>query len=253
MELVNLNWFYVIVFVLGIFYGSFLNFISDNIGNLKRILVGRSKCDSCQKTLRFLDLVPLFSYAISFGKCRYCSKKVSWYYPLSELVTGIFLVGIVSYIYLNNLDLIHFVYYLVNFSILLIIFFYDMKHFEIPFRLVVFGAVFSLIYRFTIFGDLNSNTIIYEAPVWLAIFLFFYLIIWLSKGGMGGGDLKLAVYLAIFLGFPTIIYSLYYSFILGGIFAFILLITRKKDMKAKIPFGPFLVIGSLIALHFVII
>jgi len=243
---------YILVFVIGIFYGSFLNFISDNIGNLKRILVGRSRCDSCLQTLRFLDLIPLFSYTLNQGKCKFCKNEVSWYYPFSEFVTGIFLVGILHYILLNNFSITEFIFLLINFSILLVIFFYDLKHYEIPFRLVVFGSIFSLIFRAFVLGTLNLDNLFFEVLTWLGIFVFFYLIIFLSKGGMGGGDLKLAVYLGIFLGFPTVLYALYYSFILGGIFAFFLLMLKKKDLKAKIPFGPFLVIGSLIALHFVI-
>lgn len=243
---------YIVVFVIGIFYGSFLNFISDNIGNLKRILVGRSRCDSCLQTLRFLDLIPLFSYSLNKGKCSICKNQVSWHYPFSEFVTGIFLVGILHYIFKNNLSLVEFIFLLVNFSVLLVIFFYDLKHLEIPFRLVVFGAMFSLIFRSLVLGSLNIENLFTEVLTWLGIFIFFYLIIFLSRGGMGGGDLKLAVYLGIFLGFPTVLYALYYSFILGGIFAFFLLLLQKKGLKAKIPFGPFLVIGSLIAFHFVI-
>ena len=68
---------------------------------------------------------------------------------------------------------------------------------------------------------------------------------------MGGGDLKLSVYLGIFLGFPNSIYSIYYGFLIGGIFALILLMSGKKGLKAKIPFGPFLVLGTLLSFIFI--
>jgi leader peptidase (prepilin peptidase)/N-methyltransferase len=232
----------------GLLAGSFLNLVSDRLHRKENFILGRSRCEYCKKFLSAKDLIPLFSFLFSRGKCRYCFKKLSPIYPISEITTALFYGVIYYFLNINNLGWEYYVYFYFNFSILLIVFWYDYKFYEIPFKLILSSAIGSFIYRILILQNLNLQNFLIELSSWLGIFLFYYLIIWVSKGGMGGGDLKLSVYLGIFLGFPTSIYAIYYGFLVGGIFAIILLITGKKGLKAKIPFGPFLIIGSLLSL-----
>lgn len=239
---------YFVVIGTGLLAGSFLNLVSDRLKRNETFIKGRSRCESCSKELKSLDLIPIFSYLISMGRCRYCKTKLSPIYPLSEVTTALFFGIIFYYLQINNLTWEYYIYFYFNFSILLVIFWYDYKFYEIPFNFVVLGSVFSLIFRILFLQNLNQSNFLVELSSWLGIFLFYFLIIWISKGGMGGGDLKLSVYLGIFLGFPGSIYGIYYGFLVGGIFALILLVLGKKGLKAKIPFGPFLVIGSLLTL-----
>jgi prepilin signal peptidase PulO-like enzyme (type II secretory pathway) len=242
--------FLVLIGVLGtgLLAGSFLNLVSDRLKRKENFITGRSRCDFCSKDLKSLDLIPVISYLINKGRCAYCLKNLSPIYPLSEILTAIFFAFIYYFLQINNLGWEYYLYFYFNFSLLIIIFWYDYKFYEIPFKVVVLGSVSSFILRAMVLKNLTLENLLIEVASWLGIFLFYYLIIWVSKGGMGGGDLKLSVYLGIFLGFPTSIYGIYYGFVLGGIFALILLILKKKSLKAKIPFGPFLIIGSLISL-----
>jgi prepilin signal peptidase PulO-like enzyme (type II secretory pathway) len=234
----------------GLLAGSFLNLVSDRLKRKENFVSGRSKCEFCKKELQARDLIPVLSYFLSKGKCRICLKKLSPIYPISEITTALFYGIIYYFLSKNNLSWEYYLYFYFNFSILLIVFWYDYKFYEIPFNLIIIGSVFSLIFRIIILQNLNISNFLIELASWLGIFLFYYIVIWVSKGGMGGGDLKLSVYLGIFLGFPNSIYAIYYGFLIGGIFALILLIGGKKGLKAKIPFAPFLVIGSLVSIIF---
>jgi len=232
----------------GLLAGSFLNLVSDRLKKTETFVTGRSKCDFCKHELNTLDLIPVISFILSLGKCRYCHKKISILHPISELVTGIFFVIIFYYLKLNNLTWEFYIYYFFNFSLLLIIFWYDYKYYEIPFKIVILGSIFSFIFRIIYLKNLTYENYLIELASWLGIFLFYFLVIWISKGGMGGGDLKLSIYLGIFLGFPSSIYGIYYGFFLGGMFGLLLLALGKKGLKSQIPFGPFLIIGSLLTL-----
>jgi prepilin signal peptidase PulO-like enzyme (type II secretory pathway) len=244
MEFLN----YILVGGTGLLTGSFLNVVSDRLFHKKDFVTGRSKCDYCHKTLGARDLIPVFSFIFTGGKCRYCHKKLDILYPISELLTSAVFVFLYYLILIKNLDVSFIPYYLIAFSLFIIIFLTDYKFYEIPFGIVVTGAVFSTVYRYLVLGNLNYENLFIELASTLGIGLFFFLIIYLSKGGMGGGDLKLSFFISLFLGFPNNVFAIYYAFVIGGIFAIILLILGKKGYKAKIPFGPFMIIGVLISL-----
>jgi prepilin signal peptidase PulO-like enzyme (type II secretory pathway) len=232
----------------GLLTGSFLYLVSDRLIHGKNFITGRSECSDCHNKLAPWDLIPVFSFLFLGGKCRYCHKKLSILYPISEVLTSLVFIFAYYLIQQKHLDLIYLPYYLIGFSLFLIIFFSDYNFYEIPFSLVVTGSVFSLIYRIFLLQNLNLNNYFVEIASTIGIFTFFYLIIFLSRGGMGGGDLKLSVFISLFLGFPKNVMAIYYSFVIGGVFALILLIAGKKGFKAQIPFGPFMIIGVLVSL-----
>lgn len=236
----------------GLLAGSFLNLVSDRLSRKENFITGRSRCEFCSHELSSLDLIPVLSFILSNAKCRYCKKHLSPIYPASEILTSIFFGLIFYYLSKNNFSWEYYIYYYFNFSILLIIFWYDYKYYEIPFNLIVIGSIFSLIFRIILLKNLTIENFLIELALYLGIFLFYYLIILLSKGGMGGGDLKLSIYLGIFLGFPLSIYAIYYGFVIGGLFGLLLLASGKKNLKSKIPFGPFLILGSLLSLFFIL-
>lgn len=247
-------------FLIGLFIGSFLNVLVDRLPREETIIKGRSYCEYCKKILRWYDLVPLLSFLQLKGKCRYCKHKLSFYYPLLELATGVLFALVVFLPVFQTLSynlqtVVNILYYLFIFSALIAIFFTDLKYGIIPDK-VVFSAVIAVVlyllvsYNF----DLNGLKLLLFSNTLSALgaFLFFYFLYFITnKKGMGFGDVKLSFLLGLILGFPDIIVSLYLSFLTGAFVALILVIWRKKHFfGTAVPFGPFLVIGTLITIFF---
>lgn len=250
------------LFVLGIFVGSFLNVLADRLPNDESPFKGRSHCEYCKHVLSWKDLIPLLSFTLLKGKCRYCGKKLSTYYPIVELTTGI-LFALTTYfaIYhlpftifdqlsITNLFLIShfssFIFYLFIVSCLIVIFFADLKYGIIPDK-ITFSAIFvSFIYAFLIHNSLFLNLLLSA----IGAALFFFALFAITKGrGMGFGDVKYAFLMGMLLGFPNIITALYVAFLTGALISLILVVWGKKKLKgATIPFGPFLVIGTIVGL-----
>lgn len=255
-----------LIFVVGIFVGSFLNVIVDRLPRKETISKGRSHCEFCKKELVWYDLIPLLSFLMLKGKCRYCHKKLSLYYPIIELGTGvlfaltyIFVISnspfglsqggqfIISNEIFNHKSLIiNLIYYLFIISSFIIIFFEDLKFGIIPDKVVFPAIVATLLYLLII----NPSSLIIYFISALGSFAFFIVLFLITKGkGMGFGDVKLSFLLGLILGFPKIILALYLAFLTGAILGIILIVWRKKrSLKDTIPFGPFLVIGTLLSL-----
>lgn len=208
--------------ILGLAVGSFLNVLIDRLPKGQNVLTGRSRCDYCSKTLRWYELIPLFSFFIQGGRCRRCHKKLSWQYPIVELATGIaFFYGVHPLL----------------FSSLLVIFVADLKYQIIPDSMIVIGVI-------GVIGAIREN--FFAAAGAAGFFLLLYVI---TRGrGMGLGDVKLAFLMGLILGFPKIVIACYLAFLTGAAVGVILILLGKKRWKSKIAFGPFLVIGTLIAL-----
>lgn len=224
-------------FILGLMVGSFLNCVIYRLEQGKSFLKGRSFCPNCKHQLSWQDLIPIFSFIILRGHCRYCQKKISIQYPLVEFFTGIIFV----LIYLLRSDLLGrsdlLIFNFVVSCFFIIIFVYDLKHYIIPDK-VVFPAIgIALIFNF-----LNILSAVGAAG-------FFFLIVLISRGkGMGIGDIKLAFLMGLFLGWPNIIVALFLAIFLGAIMGIGLIISGKKTLKSEVPFGPFLTIGVFLAL-----
>ena len=248
----NLVYFFVFLFGLGA--GSFLNCLIYRFETGQSFLKGRSFCPYCHHLLSWQDLIPLLSFLILKGKCRYCQKKISWQYPLVEIATGILFVLILNYAFPNLLVT---GYWLLVTSFLIIIFVYDLKHFIIPDKIVYPAIATVLVYNLISDFYLNHLTIkpfnhslffsgISAATLASASFLAIVLI---SRGKwMGVGDIKLAFFMGLFLGFPNIIAALFLAFLIGAIIGLGLVIAGRKTLKSEVPFGPFLVTGTFIAL-----
>ena len=246
----------LIVFVAGLAVGSFLNVVIFRLENGEKIVNDRSRCLRCKHTLVWYDLVPVLSFIFLKGKCRYCGKKISWQYPLVEIGTGILFVMALNFQFsiFNFQFLTAALYSLLITSSLIVIFVYDLKHYIIPDK-VIYPAIivalgfnlFSNFYnlQFTIYNSLFLNNIF---AAFIAS-LFFLSIVVITKGkGMGGGDIKLAFLMGLILGWPVIIFSVFFAFISGSVVGVYLIIAGKKKMKSMIPFGPFLIFGTFIGM-----
>ena len=234
------------IFIIGLAVGSFLNVLIDRLPNNESIM-GRSHCDHCKKTLRPLNLIPVISYLVQKGRCSFCRGKLSLQYPAIELITGaLFIVAWTSFVS-NGIEVAS--YYLIVVSILIAMFFSDLKFQIIPdeLQLALFLVSLRLLYVLN-----NPNLLGYLERLSFAFvvmlpLLFLFLI---TKGrGMGFADIKLTFILGYLLGLKLGFLIIYLSFITGGLIGFILLLLGAKNRKSKIAFGPFIIVSTLAVLY----
>jgi len=245
-----LLFFAFVVFLFGLIVGSFLNCVIYRLGEKKSFLKGRSFCPNCGHILNWKDLIPIFSFLILRGKCRYCGKKISLQYPLVELFTGILFLATFYHLrdQLFSLQgIFTLFYYWTILSSLIVIFVYDLKNYLIEEKIVYFSILVCLIFNLIFSISEIKNKILSS----LFLGLFFLSIVLISKEKwMGIGDAKLGTLIGIFLGWPKIIPALFFSFFVGSIFGIFLIILKKKSLKSEIPFAPFLVSGTIFSLFF---
>jgi len=255
---------YFFIFLFGLTVGSFLNcviyrlalpsFSLKNLGGLK----GRSYCPYCKHILSWQDLIPIFSFIFLRGKCRYCQKPISWQYPLVELATGILFVFTLIYFFPKTSILVNSamaeltsIYYLVMCCFLIVIFVYDLKHYLIPDQVIYPAIAIAFLYNIYQFTIDNQQSTINNFLSAFGAAAFFLLIVLIShEKWMGMGDVKLAFLMGFFLGSPNILVALFLAFFIGAIAGLILIGLRKKTLKSEIPFGPFLVTGTFLAMFF---
>jgi prepilin signal peptidase PulO-like enzyme (type II secretory pathway) len=269
-----------LIFLTGLIVGSFLNCVIYRTelqedmpkGSPHRkavsFLRGKSFCPKCKHILSWQDLIPVFSFIILKGECRYCKKPISWQYPLVELATGLLFLLIFN---LSRIELVlvrgfqfspqenlwfptgQAIFNLIITCFLIIIFVYDLKHYIIPDK-VIYPAI-AIVFLYNIFYSLfivhDSKFLIQSLFSALGAAVFFLLIVLISRGRwMGVGDIKLAFLMGLFLAFPKILVALFLAFFVGAIIGLGLIIAGKKKMKSEVPFGPFLVTGTFLAIFF---
>ena len=237
----------LIVLLLGLAIGSFLNVLIDRLPRGENVITGRSICDHCKKTLRWHELVPLLSFILQRGECRRCRKRLSWQYPLIELITGVgFVLLFQSQAFDSRQDLAMWGALFI-FCSLLVIFVSDFKEQIIPDSMVVM-VIIGVLLQGQAFDTRQG------LALWLSALgaSSFFLLLWLiTRGrGMGLGDVKFAFFMGLLLGFPNIIVACYLAFLTGAVAGVILILLRKKNLKQHIAFGPFLVLGTVIALFY---
>lgn len=264
------------IFLFGLAIGSFLNCVIyrldfPNFSFLsaktlsRKIWTGeknlgeqsRSYCPKCKHTLSWQDLIPVFSFLFLKGNCRYCKKSISIQYPLVELMTGLVFLLIFNFSPFAKATggqaFANFLFLLIISCFLIIIFVYDLKHYIIPDK-VLFPAI-AIVFLYRLFGDLvvsrwdlGLGNFILAGLLASAFFLFIFLI---SDGRwMGFGDVKLAFFMGLFLGYPNILVALFLAFFLGAIIGVGLIVFGNQNLKSKVPFGPFLITGTFIALFY---
>jgi leader peptidase (prepilin peptidase) / N-methyltransferase len=244
------------IFCLGICIGSFLNVLIDRLPAEQSVIKGRSHCDHCQKNLHWFELIPLLSYIYQRGKSLCCHKNLSLQYPLIELVSGIGFIVIAANIPglwdnlkngLLDYSFIRLTVYWIIFSCLLVIFVADLKTQIIP-DSMIFTGILAGILRIWLIPNFTFYILNFTLSAIGAGFFFFMLWLITRGRGMGFGDVKLVVLLGILVGYPGIIISLYIAFLTGAVAGVILILIRHKTFKSIVPFGPFLIAGTIISL-----
>ncbi len=252
--------FSLVVFAFGLIVGSFLNCVIYRLEKEESFLKGRSYCPYCKHGLSWKDLVPLLSFLILKGKCRYCQKQISWQYPLVEISTALLFLSIFNFQFFllrqgfGGQAIFNFIYYLIISSFLIIIFVYDLKHYIIPdevvYPAILVSGIWYIVYGI-IFNHLPTYEILHIIYSALGAAAFFLLIVLISRGRwMGVGDIKLAALMGLFLGWPNILVALFLAFFIGAVIGTGLIMSGKKTLKSEVPFGPFLITGTFLALFF---
>lgn len=235
----------LLIFIYGLLIGSFLNVCIYRIPKEESVAFPLSHCPKCNTSLKWYDNIPLFSYMSLLGKCRYCESKISPQYPLIELSNPIIYL-LLFYKFNFTID---FIFYALIASVLIIITIIDLKEMIIPDSLIIIILIISILHKATNYF-INKTQINFLDSIGglLLAGVLFILIILISKGGMGGGDVTLIGSLGFILGIKNIFLTIFISFILGAIISIFLLITKIKGKKDPIPFGPFIILGFLITL-----
>lgn len=243
---------YIFVFIFGTIIGSFLNVVILRLKKNKSILKDRSHCPECKKNLNWYELIPIISFLIQLGKCRKCHKKISWQYPLVEFFTGsLFLLALIYQApFYGVSSIVFFIFLLIISCFLIILFVYDLRFYLVP-DIIIFPAII-LTFIFDIYLWLNAGTFsVFTSSIFAAIIAggFFLVLVLISKEKwMGKGDIFIGILIGLILGLPQIFVALFLAFWIGAIFSIILMAIKKKNLKSKIPFGPFLVLATIISI-----
>jgi leader peptidase (prepilin peptidase)/N-methyltransferase len=246
----------VILFVLGLIIGSFLNVLGLRWNSGISIVNGRSFCVVCRKNLRFWELIPVISFVGLRGKCSECDTKISWQYPLVELWTGLVFASLYFVFPLgeNLISTINYILAAAILSIFIVITIYDARHKIIPDDLVYSSIIIAVAFRIMAGG---STLDILAGPM---LFAFFASVWFLSQGrAMGFGDAKLALAIGLFLGGAGGLSAFVLAFWIGTAISLLIIAfsytrstmfkrEKKLTMKSEIPFAPYLVFGAWISL-----
>lgn len=230
------------MFALGAIVGSFLNVCIYRLPRGESIVWPASHCPICGNKLKPIELVPIISYFLLKGKCSACGAPISWRYPLVELLTGVLFV--VAYNLLPSAFL-PLAFCLVFLCLLTVIFFIDLDHQVIPDSLTFLGLVAGLFYGW-LYGQLIL-ALLGGALGFAVLLSIAKLGRWLyKKEAVGEGDLLLAGMLGVWLGERTLL-AIFLAYLTAGVTVTFLLLLKRVKFGEYLPFGPFLVLGGMIA------
>ncbi|WP_175615026.1 prepilin peptidase [Piscibacillus halophilus] len=229
---------YLYITILGLILGSFYNVVGLRVPLKKSIVSPPSHCPDCKKQLRAYELIPFISYVFQKGKCRHCHTRISWTYPFFEVLTaGLF---ILAFFHIGfQLELLMAWIFV---SLLIIITITDVHYQLIPNRILLFFLILIVPLRLMI-----------QTDPWYDAFLggivgfgLLFLIALLSKGGMGGGDIKLFGVIGLVLGLQGTLITLFLATLLGAFIGCILMLFGKVKKGVPFAFGPFIAAAAII-------
>ncbi len=234
-----------LVIVLGLIFGSFLNVVIHRVPQNQSIVKPRSYCPVCQTAIKYYDNIPVVSYFILGGKCRYCQAAISIRYPLIEMFTA-FTFWLCYFFFWHHL--VYAVFASLFLWLIIALAVIDLIHMILPDELTLAGAAVFFIYSFfnpritaveafaTAFGSALLLTGIY----------FFYLKVRKIEA-LGFGDIKMMLLLGAFLGLNNLVVAIVVASLSGLLVGIFFIIFKGKDLKMKLPFGTFLSLGSYVS------
>jgi len=237
--------------VFGLIIGSFINVVAYRIPLGRSVVSPSSACPSCGGCIRPVDNIPLFSWLLLHGRCRDCGVRISARYPIVEALTAIVFAATAWYIGAQWV----LVPYLWFVGVTIALTLTDLDHQRIPNRILypstVIGAV--LLAGGALLDGEPGTLLVRALEGGLAYFALLFLIALAARGGFGMGDVKLAFFLGLFLAYVswgTLVVGVFAAFVVGGVVASGLLVTKVRGRKDPIAFGPALVAGAWIAIPF---
>lgn len=231
----------IYIFIIGTIMGSFFNVVAHRLSNNESIIKPGSHCESCQHLLKWYELIPIISFLIQGGRCRQCHTKLSRWYPLIEIITGLFYLF--SYLYFGLSP--DFFICLVISSVLVITCITDFNYLIILDEPLVIGSILIIIITLITSGLVDTLIAILSG---LLLFFFMLLVKILGdkafkRESLGGGDIKLSFFIGLSLGYKLAFVNLVLASLLTLPIAFYYLV-KYKDRE--VPFGPFLIISNFI-------
>ncbi|HVM35682.1 MAG TPA: prepilin peptidase [Actinomycetota bacterium] len=235
--------------VLGLIFGSFATVAAHRIPKRESIVTGRSRCPVCGNTITAIQNIPVVSYIVQGGRCRNCRTRISVRYPLQEVAAALLFAGAAAK-FGYSIETIVFAAF---FWVLLVLSVIDLEHRLLPNR-VVYPAFVAGWAGLALAALVEGEPERLLGALWgMAIFGgFFFLVGFLFPAGMGGGDVKLAFVLGTFLGYVggagLTAVGMFLSFFFGSVIGFVVILVSAEGRKTKIPFGPFLALGTVAAI-----
>ncbi len=241
---------YVVAVIFGLVIGSFLNVCIYRIPRNLSLVLPSSRCPSCNYAIRAVDNIPVVSYLLLGGRCRQCKAKIPLRYPLVEILNASLYAGVLWRYGIGWNSVV----YAALCSSLIVITFIDLEFQIIPDRITLAGIPIGLIAGSFFLPDpfMRAGLLGYKAS--LAGMVsgggFFYLVAALSRGGMGGGDIKMMAMVGALMGWKAVLLTTFLGSLVGSAVGVFLMVFKGRGRKTKIPFGPFLALGALITLFF---
>jgi leader peptidase (prepilin peptidase)/N-methyltransferase len=239
---------FLFALLFGLAIGSFLNVCIYRIPLKKSIITPPSSCTQCGERIRFYDNIPLLSYVVLLGKCRYCRSSIPIRYPLVEAITGLLSTALFMRFHLSPEYFLFFIFS----AALVAIAFIDLDHkiipdiLSIPTLIIGFAATLSKLgiipWTESLVGIIGGGGFLY-----LVATLFEKL---RGRQGMGGGDVKMLAMIGAWVGWRALPLIILISSLAGILIGGGSLLLAKKGMRTRIPFGPFLALGTLVWLFF---
>jgi len=261
----------IIFFIAGLILGSFLGAVNYRLKTAEDIVWKRSYCRHCKHEIRWYDNIPLLSFIVLFGRCRDCRKYISWEYPLIEGMTGVLFAGVALKFFgapllgisgiisgaMSASAIIDMSFFLFAICYLVLIFWHDYDYMLISDAVVYPAMIVTLFYQIWKYTQSPLAIADWHSPIasslmaGLGAALFFFALIWISKGKwIGGGDVKLGFLAGLVVGFPKILFVFFLTYLIGSVVSLALIAAKKKTWKSQIPFAPFMVSAILIVLFF---
>ncbi len=242
---------YIIIFIAGLCFGSFLNVVVYRLPQHKSLVEPPSSCPSCGSMLGIIDLIPLLGYLLLKGRCRKCAVKISPRYPLVELTVGA-LFTLIFHSFGFTLDT---VFYMILVFILLAVALIDLEHRIVPNTLVAAGlagaALLFIPALLNIWLELPADLILERELLdagggFLLGGTVMLIILLVSRGGMGAGDMKLMALIGLYVGLRGTAVVMLLGFFFGAVIGLTGMALGKLTRKDALPFAPYLSLAALI-------
>jgi leader peptidase (prepilin peptidase)/N-methyltransferase len=241
--------------LVGLIVGSYLNVVIHRLPRGLSTVLPRSRCPGCDALIRPYDNIPLLSWLLLRGKCRFCKTPISWRYPLIEALTA----GLFVLCFLHFGPTAQAPVAALFCALMVALAAIDVEHFLLPDRItypgIVLGIALQPLLPWARIGPGVTGALLgaalgalLGAGILLAVWWGWYLL--RREEGMGLGDVKMLALIGAFLGWRGVVVALFFSALTGALLGLALMAWRGLEMKSKLPFGAFLSLGGLVALFF---